>query len=212
MVRVCTNLLFLFAPATLSSCAVDSGEGRVQSDHLYVEECADGPFDLVPTSFTANPDGDKQTIRVQRGDRMQDLSDGMALTLFDVPEIVARIGEPIPVSLPPGTNPVGHAVRVVDEPTLVAITLYLNDSCHEQDVSLQAISGTITFSEVWEGDTTAKKKDRLIEARFSVDMADPRDLPPDGSAPPADVTSAVDGDFSFYFRRGQPGQPFPGIE
>lgn len=193
-------------------CSLGPGEGEVTSERLVAPGCVDGPFDLNPTFFSVNPDENEQTIRIQRGDKLQDISDGVVIALYDVDAVLARLGQPIPVALPPGVNPPGHAVEAVNDPTLVALSLLLNDSCHEQDVSLQAISGSITFDELWDGQPRAKKRDRLIEAEFSVQVADPRKLPPDGSEPDSSWVSQVDGHFRFYFRRGQPNQPFPGVE
>lgn len=200
---------FAWASVALG-CAVAQGEGDVTSDHLYSEGCVDGPFDLDPDYFASSPELDTQLITVQRGDRLHDLSDGILISVYDVSAIIdEHLGQPVVVRLPSGVNPPGHAPSEQEVP-LVALTLYLNDSCHEQDVSLQAIDGTITFAALFSGDLSDRKEsDRLIAAEFEVTVADPRLLPADGSAPDPALISRVRGSFRFYFRRGPSAQPFP---
>jgi hypothetical protein len=41
--------------AISSACTVGEGEGWVKSDKLYIEDCWNGPFDLDPDFFGANP-------------------------------------------------------------------------------------------------------------------------------------------------------------
>ncbi len=197
----------------LLGCGAGHGEGEVVSDHLYVEGCIDGPFDLKPDFFASNPERDTQLITIKRGDRMVDLADGVAIAVYDVPALIEdHLGSPVEVILPVGITPPGH-LPPGEEPGLVSLTVYLNDSCHEQDVSLQAITGTITFDALFSGDVSDRKKsERLIEGDFDVTVADPRNLPADGSDPDPAVLSQVRGNFSFYFRRGAAAQPFPGIE
>jgi hypothetical protein len=191
---------------------VGKGDGQVASDHLFSPGCVDGPFDLEPTFFGAQPDQNMQTISIRRGDKMEDISDGIAIVVYDVAEVRQRLGEPLAVALPPGVHPPGHAVEAVVDPPLVALTLFLNDSCREQDVSLSAVSGTMTFTALYSGQPGASKEERLIEAVFDVQVTDPRELPPDGSEPDPATLSQLEGDFRFYFRLGQPAQPFPGVQ
>jgi hypothetical protein len=182
----------------------------VFSEHLYAADCIDGSFDLRPDYFAANPELDTQLITVQHGDRLHDLSDGILIAVYQVSNIIEEhLGEAVEVRLPPGVSPAGHAASEEELP-FAALTLYLNDSCHEQDISLQAISGTITFDALFSGDLSDRKKsERLIDARFDVVVADPRRLPADGSAADPALLSQVQGSFRFYFRRGPTAQPFP---
>lgn len=210
--------LFLLA-AGLSSCAVGRGEGSVTSEHLFSEGCADGPFDLEPNFFASNPFENTQQIRIQRGDKLQETSDGVLISIQDVAAIrgdedaPGMLGQALRVALPVGVTPPGVPEVADANPALVNMTLYLNDSCHEQDVSLQAISGTITFDSLFSGDITERSsEDRQIEATFDVIFADPRDIVAGGTSVediPTELQSRVIGSMSFLFRRGQPAQPFP---
>jgi len=206
------GLVSLLMGACVSTwgCAVGTGEGEVTSDHLYVEGCVDGPFDLEPDFFASNPRLDTQLISIQNGDRMQDLADGILISVYEVSTIIdEHLGEAVEVRLPNGVAAPGHPASGEETP-LVSLTVYLNDSCHEQDVSLQAISGTITFDALFSGDLSDRKKsERLIEGSFDVTVADPRRLPADGSEPDPALLSQVQGSFRFYFRRGPEAQPFP---
>jgi len=47
--------LLLACSSWLLACSVGEGEGWVRSDRLVIEDCWDGPFDLQPTFFGANP-------------------------------------------------------------------------------------------------------------------------------------------------------------
>lgn len=191
-------------------CALMTGDGMVQSAQLFAPGCIDGPFLLEPTHFASKPAENTQLITLQRGRRPQDLADGVLVAVYDVAAVREQLGQPVPVALPAGVTPPGHAMRTVTEPPPLALTLFLNDSCHEQDVALHAISGTMTFSALFDGKSGHHtKQERLIQARFSVQVADPRLLPADGSAAEPGLVSELEGDFSFYYRAGQPAQPFP---
>jgi hypothetical protein len=100
------------------------------------------------------------------------------------------------------------------EPPPVSIALYLHNSCHQQNGTVYSVGGSITFSSLFSGDINeSNSADRLTEATFSAEFADPRDLtgdPNDPTAAPSEgETSTVDGYFRFFFQRGQPAQPFP---
>lgn len=123
------------------------------------------------------------------------------------------LGQPLAIRMPEGVAPPGAVVTPTDEPPLVSMTMYFNDSCHEQDVSLQAIEGTITFTSLFSGVRDENEKsERLTEASFAASFADPRTLSKTSTAvedQDPGLVSEVSGDFSFYFQRGQPAQPFP---
>ncbi len=50
---------------------------------------------------------------------------------------------------------------------------------------------------------------RLIQATFEVELADPRDMCPGGLGPPPPSRGHLSGSFRFYFERGKPAQAFP---
>lgn len=201
--------LLLLALASFA-CSTAEGEGEVRSDRLYVEDCWNGPFDLAPTFFGANPYRDTMTIRVQRDDNLEEVSDGLIVLVDDVGGIRNEsLGAELAVGLPLGVSPPGVPVTFNPEPPRVHLSLYLHDSCHEQNGSLHAIDGKITFDSLFSGDPNeGDADDRLTEAEFSATFADPRHVLPNGQVDP-ERTSLVTGWFRFFFQRGQPAQPFP---
>jgi hypothetical protein len=190
------------------ACTVGEGEGRVSSDHVWVAGCWDGPFDLKPDFFGANPDeGESLTIRVQRGDNIEDMSDGLIVLINDLPEIRKRLGENLPLGLPRGVTPSGVPVVFNPDPPKVSLSLYLHNSCHLQNGTIYSIAGTINFSSLFSGDPNESSSEaRLTDATFDATFADPRELV-DAENPDA-VKSRVTGNFHFFFQRGQPAQPF----
>jgi hypothetical protein len=231
----------------------------VRADRLFVKNCWDGPFDLQPDFFATIPFADTQQIRVQRGDRSIEVSDGVLLVVNDVAKIrTSQLGVPIPLGLPVGVKPPGFPPRVEMVPPQVSLSLYLYATCHVQNGGLNSVSGTITFTHLFSGDRNENNaEERLTEAHFDALVTDPRDAklipgPVGGGGTPADggtieggtppgsdagvqtpgstgvdgglvityagavtvdygahQTSHVSGDFSFYFQRGVPAQPFP---
>jgi hypothetical protein len=190
-------------------CTVGEGEGWVKSERLFVEDCWSGPFDLGPDFFGANSfRGDALFLRVQRGDNIEELSDGLIVVVNDLPTQRARVGQPIDVGLPPGVSPPGVPVVYNDNPPPVSLALYLHDSCHAQNGTVYSIGGSITFQSIWSGDPNEEDSDqRLTEATFDSTFADPRLLVGE-HADDESVQSRVTGHFRFFFQRGQPAQPF----
>ncbi|MEM1032902.1 MAG: hypothetical protein AAF928_04705 [Myxococcota bacterium] len=212
---------------------VGEGEGRVASDRLYAIDCWDGAFELRPDFFAAVPFDDTMQIRIQRGNDLQEFSDGLVLTLDGVSSIRPRActldsdcatgtcggdglclgpdrrGTPVRVGLP-GQLAMELAPAEPREPAPVSLSLFLNFSCRNKNTTLYAIDGTITFDQLFSNDPNERSgSERLTEARFDVTVADPRDAPEGTLDVPADRRSRLTGDFSFVFQRGQPGQPFP---
>jgi hypothetical protein len=193
-----------------AGCTVGEGEGWVKSDKLFVEKCWDGPFDLGPDFFAANSfeRGDQLMIRVQRGDGIEEMSDGLIVNVDELPEQRARVGEPIEVGLPRGVTPPGVPVVYDPDPAPVNLALYLHDSCHAENGTVYSTGGTITFRSLFSGDMNETESDeRLTEATFDATFADPRLFTGDATADAA-VQSRVTGYFRFFFQRGQPAQPF----
>lgn len=193
-----------------TGCTVGDGYGDVSTTRLYVKGCWNGPFDLKPNFFAANPyRGEALILRVQRGDNNQEASDGLSVVVSDLKKVkeAVRLKQSIPVGLPNGVAPPGQPPTGA-EPTLVSLSLYLHQTCREQNGATYSVSGSILFNSIFSGDPNEDDSDaRLTDASFAVKFADPRELV--GAADPAAVTSeVVQGNFHFFFQRGQPAQPF----
>lgn len=190
-------------------CTVGDGKGNVTAERLYVSGCWNGPFDLQPDFFAANPYRQEALlIRVQRGDNNQEASDGLTIIVNELDKVkeAAKTRTPIPVGLPPGVAPPGQPLIGAEAP-LVTLSLYLHQTCHEQNSAIYSVGGEITFSSIFSGDPNEKdSQERFTDAWFSVQFADPRELL--GAEDPEAVTSNITGDFNFFFQRGQPAQPF----
>jgi hypothetical protein len=222
--------LFALALGTLPTvfgCSLGKGDGVVHSDRLVAKECWDDAYDLQPDFFAAVPFRETLQIRVQRGNDLQEVSDGLDVLVDDVGLIRDQfLDKPLSVRLPVGVVPAGTPVGKsppppVGEPALVHMSLNLERSCHNQNIVLSAIRGTITFHHMFSGDPNEKDaSQKLTETAtgadglggFDVFLADPRDVPQPGDPVeliPAALQTELKGNFSFYFERGQPGQPFP---
>lgn len=198
----------LLALGTASAgCTVGDGEGRVETSRLFVKGCWNGPFDLKPDFFAANPYREESLlIRIQRGDNNQEASDGMTVIVSDLNAV--QLGTPIPVGLPPGVAPPGQPLTGAAAP-LVSISLYLHQTCHEQNSATYSVGGEITFTKLFSGDPNEEdsEKRRTIASFDNLRFADPRDLI-DAEDAAAVTSEDVKGDFDFFFQRGQPAQPF----
>jgi hypothetical protein len=225
MTSSCSRAVPAIAAACLLACTTGEGDGYVRSDALFVEDCWSGPFDLQPSFFGANPYRQEELlIRVQRGDNLQEVSDGLTVLVSDVQGIRSCIddaggtdgsgaesgGCSVEVGLPPGVTPSGISMQPDPEPPQVSLALYLHATCHHQNGTIYAIDGAITFASLFSGNPNETvADDRLTDATFEdVLFADPRDMASDGTIDPS-RTSRVDGHFRFFFQRGQPAQPFP---
>lgn len=203
------GLVALFGAA---GCTVGEGHGDVKTSdgaHLYVNGCWNGPFDLKPDFFAANPYRKEALfIRVQRGDNNEEASDGLIVTVTDLNAVkqAAALKQAIPVGLPNGVAPPGQPLTG-RPPALVSLSLYLHQTCHEQNSAIYSVSGSIDFTSIFSGDPNEEDSERrLTDASFTATFADPRDLV--DATDPAAVSSQIEGNFHFFFQRGQPAQPF----
>ncbi len=195
----------------LSGCTfVGQGEGEVKSDDLKVPTCWFGDYDLEPDFFATVPFRDTQQIRIQRGSDLTEVSDGVAIQVNDVPNIRQRLGEELQVGLAPKLlNEIAPGTPL-GAPPPVNLALYLQFSCHNQNVVLYAVEGTIVFDALFSGDPNETVgAEKLTDATFSVVVADPRNAIPGTLDIPDEHKSPLEGWFRFHFQRGQPGQPFP---
>jgi len=225
--------LSVAAAPCLFGCSLGKGEGVVHSDQLVAKDCWYSAYDLEPDFFAAVPYRQTLQIRVQRGNDLQEVSDGLDVLVDDVNAVRGQPGDPstgyldkplsvrLPVGVVPAGTPVGKSPPPpADEPALVHMSLNLERSCHNQNIVLSAISGTITFHHMFSGDPNEQNaSEKLTETAdsgglggFDIMLADPRDVPAPGDTVeqiPASLQTHLVGSFSFYFERGQPGQPFP---
>jgi hypothetical protein len=198
----------------LVGCAVGEGSGEVTSERLYIADCWAGPFDLDPDFFAANPFRDESlTIRIQRGDDLPELSDGLYVVVNGLQQKRSQLESEgsldLSVGLPPDIEVVGGGYDTSSfSPTDVSLSLFLHNTCHTVNGAVYSLSGNIQFTSLFSGDVNEEDADdRLTEATFTAQFADPRELTGD-AAQNAEVTSTVTGNFSFFFQRGQPAQPF----
>lgn len=194
------------AALALGGCLSASGEGVVEGQ-VWAPSCGlDGaPFSLRPDFFALEPAIDSARIRIQRGSRYPDVSDGLSVFVADAEEFrKASLGEPVSFDAP--------------EPKPVQMTLYLRRKCpvHHRPVAYVAVSGTITFESLyWRTDGAdaveaslpqtggpAPASDRVTAATFDdVVLVDP--------AEPDKRHAVLHGYFRFAFDRGRPAQQFP---
>ncbi|UQA62357.1 hypothetical protein [Polyangium aurulentum] len=198
-----------------AGCSLGQGEGEVKSDALVARDCWFDAYDLKPDFFAAVPYRSTLNIRVQRGTDLQEVSDGLTVSVDDVDAIREKlIDKPLSVTLSPGVLPPGTTPPPPppEGQPAVGLALYLHRSCHNQNIVLYAVDGTVTFRSLFSGDPNeADAAEKYTDAEFDVRMGDPRDAPVGGPADavPKEMQSRVTGFFRFYFERGQPGQPFP---
>jgi hypothetical protein len=208
MTRTALWPVLAFVLALGTGCTVGDGHGTVTSERLYLQGCWNGSFNLQPDFFAANPyRAESLQIRVQRGDNNQEASDGLTVLVSDLAAVRQQLHVPIPVGLPAGVAPPGQPLTGEPGP-LVSLSLYLHQTCHEQNSATYSVSGDITFDSIFSGDPNEEDSDaRLTDATFDVRFADPRELV-DAPDPEAVTSENVHGEFSFFFQRGQPAQPF----
>ena len=201
----------LAAVAGAVACSThDEGEGEARSELLRAGRCYEGPYDLKPTFFAINPFQNTQLIRLQRTNDLTENADGVMLLVNDAARVRASLGTPLRVGLPPEVTPPGTPVVADPDPPFVHLALYLQETCHRENVTLYATEGTVTFDALFSGNLNEKDaEEKRTEGRFDVTIGDPRDAPPGGGAIPAERQSRLEGTFQFYFQRGQPAQPFP---
>jgi len=214
MTSRCAFLLGFIAAAHVG-CSVGQGTGDVTSADLVATDCWKGKFDLKPDFFAASPSQNTLFIREQRGTDFQGVSDGVVILVDDVADTrTNHLGEPMQVTLPRGVQPAGVVPGALCPSTGcsgVHLSLFLLHSCFNENTALYAISGTVTFTHLFDGDPTesdAAKK--LTEGTFDVMVGDPQDVVqsgPDANTIPNQ--SELKGSFRFFFERGQPAQPFP---
>jgi len=208
------RFLALVSVAVLgSACGLGEGEGEVNSEKLHVSGCWNGQFELRPDFFAASPYRRMLAIRVQHGGDYEEVSDGVNILVDDIDRVRAHIatspGVPLRVGMPPAVVPPGVPVVLDPDPPLVHLTLYLHRACHAQNSALYSVSGGIVFRSIFNGNLNeSNDSEKLTEAEFdNIVVGDPRDR--DLASGTVANVSSLKGRLKFYFRRGQPAQPFP---
>ncbi|PIE05745.1 MAG: hypothetical protein CSA75_03170 [Sorangium cellulosum] len=206
----------VLAVHSASGCALGEGAGEVKSERLGIEGCWDGPYNMQPDFFGGVPFRESFHIRIQKSGDLQEMSDGLSILVRDVHLIrgdkgnPSLMGVPLKVGLPPEVTPPGVAMEPDEDPAMVHVALYLNNTCHDASSTLYAVRGVIAFDQLFNGDPNETNADeRLSSGVFDVMVADPRRQPPGGGPIAEENLSRVTGWFRFYFERGQPAQPFP---
>jgi hypothetical protein len=215
MTRAWLRPLALLVFALGACVSVGEGKGFARSADLYVEGCWDGAFDLRPDFFAADPFREQMHLRLQRGNGLLEVSDGIVFLIDSVDEVRSQLGEEIEVTLSPGVAPPGFAPGDLcvdndcDSPVHAAV--YLLDSCNVQNTVLYAVAGTVVFDDLFSGDPNEDDpKEKFSAGRFSLQVGDPRTVvETDAGRLIFPETSTIEGSFEFFFQRGQPAQPFP---
>jgi hypothetical protein len=93
--------MITIAALLLTGCSLGQGTGEVKCDKLFAHECwgqpdglgspAEQGYDLQPNFFAANPYRSTLQIRVQAGNDLQEVSDGISVLIDDVPKIRAAL-------------------------------------------------------------------------------------------------------------------------
>jgi hypothetical protein len=195
------------APLLLSlvtGCSLGQGEGIVSSEKLFAHDClgasesgiAGERYDLDPDFFAAIPDRSAYRftlqIRVQRGNDLQEVSDGLSVLIDDIAKIREEVKSPpvggiepgglsscepdpdpcpagtvgFPVALPAGVTPPGSPTvppqQLIDSPPLVHMALYLHRSCHNQNTVLYAVSGKICVAALFDGNPNQRAAEEKL--------------------------------------------------
>jgi hypothetical protein len=130
----------------LPSCSQGEGTGLVTGT-LNVPNCWTGPFDLNADFFAGVPYRQGLQLRIQSGSDFESFSDGLTIQLYDITKVrpdpannsPGLYGKPLKVDLPPSVTPPGVPIKVVPDPALVSMALYLQKSCRTENVMIYAI-------------------------------------------------------------------------
>jgi hypothetical protein len=130
----------------MPSCSQGEGSGKVAGT-LNVPECWTGPFELNADFLAGVPYREGLQLRIQSGSDFQSFSDGLSILLYDITKVrpdpahgfPGRYGQPLSVDLPPEVTPPGVPVVAEADPAFNSLTLYLQQSCRTQNVTLHAV-------------------------------------------------------------------------
>lgn len=183
---------------SLSGCVGGQGEGIIEGA-VYAEACELDLDDFVmaPGFFGASALHGQLEIRLQRTSGLPNVRDALSVTLLDVEDAAARLGEPLAL----GLDPHGEAQMNL----LLYEECPLSTSGREATVLLAAVEGEIVFEAIYSpelSDELTEEGGKRIAGSFeSVRFEDP--------AQPDRVHATLSGHFDFLYNRGRPAQLFP---
>lgn len=140
------------AAGAAPGCSLGEGTGAC-SGVLDEPTCWVGSYDMHPDFFAAIPTTNVAgtpiamnalQIRVQHGGDYSTFSDGLAIVIDDVANVLggsgqpSMLGQPLSISLPPGVRPPGVPIEATATPSFVHATLYLGQTCRTQNIALYA--------------------------------------------------------------------------
>ena len=203
------------------ACAVGQGSGDV-AGAIVLPVCKKdlSNYDMGANFFAAEASGDQLLIRIQEGGGFQEYADSLTILVHDVAGTLAKIDAAadhswtydVQLERLPGAAPWTPAPDV-------QMSLSLRGTCGQPiysagdqiQVVLAAISGKITFTNIFNGDINTRDTNaKRISGTFdNVHLVDPREG--DATVPDAQRTEygTISGSFSFFYQRGGPAQNFP---
>lgn len=177
-----------------SACVSGQGEGRIEGA-VYAEPCElDLPdFIMEPSFFGASAMHGQLEIRLQRTSGLPSDRDAVSITLLDVEDAAARLGEPLVL----GLDPHGEAQ--------MSLLLYeecpLSKSSREATVLLSAVEGEVVFEAIYSPELSGSEGKRIAGSFEGVRFEDP--------SQPERAHAVLSGSFDFLYNRGRPAQLFP---
>jgi hypothetical protein len=147
-------------------------------------------FDLNPDFCAMQPSTSVEIIDivVQRGSELKSYSDGISIFVRE-PEMLKE-------------SMLGSEIELGGLGAPIEMTLYLNATCpgvSRIPANYAAVSGTIRFEELfvpWTDNATQETRAVFTDVEL-IDRQDPEER-----------RATLNGDFSFFFERGMPIQPF----
>lgn len=198
----------------LNACAQGEGQGFARGE-VSIPACQlSGTRDLQLSHFLGNvivDQGQKENndtrlfaIRIQKGSFQEMDSDGISILVKDSAKLRReQLNTPIVLD----GNRQGP----------VQMTLFLGETCrsgfprnyYTQPVIMDAVSGTITFNEIYAPDVDPNNL--LTRASFENVRFAPFEQTEPGQREPGqpDTFALISGSFSFVYQRGSPGQRVP---
>ena len=187
---------FAILAMTASSCSLGEGTGAV-SGSLDIPECWSGRFDLNPNFFAAVPvtDGVSMQIRIQNGGDYDNFSDGLVILVDDINKVRSELGQPLSVDLPTNVQAPGVPLTANPNPAIVHMSLYLERTCHTQNVIVYGVPAT-TMNQ--DGSCGGSHDGGAATDAVSQSCSGGSGLAPDASVPDASTSAPDAGPVSSY--------------